>query len=198
MIGKIKPNLEDPISVQLYALSEQISPILKKYNFSPNLITISRLIMTIYIHVSLQQKKNYKISGFLVFLIYFLDHLDGHFARKYNMETILGDYLDHFSDLLLIVIIIYHFYKKNIIISRISKYIISILFINSAIFYACEEKILHLEKNKIESKSAKILQPICFFNTKKKIIEYMKLTRYFSYSILYLYVSIMIGMYNKT
>jgi len=68
----------------------------------PNIITISRLLLTPYI-VWLILSENYFL-GFLFFVISGIsDGLDGLIAKKLNQKTLLGSYLDPIADKLLIV-----------------------------------------------------------------------------------------------
>ena len=68
----------------------------------PNIITISRLLLTPYI-VWLILSESYYL-GFVFFLLSGLsDALDGFIAKRFNQETILGSYLDPIADKFLIV-----------------------------------------------------------------------------------------------
>ena len=46
------------------------------------------------------KNNNKKLIAIILLIFYFMDCLDGHFARKYNMVTVFGDYFDHFVDIL--------------------------------------------------------------------------------------------------
>ena len=68
----------------------------------PNIITISRLLLTPYI-VWLILSENYFL-GFIFFLLSGLsDALDGLIAKRFNQQTLLGSYLDPIADKFLIV-----------------------------------------------------------------------------------------------
>ena len=68
----------------------------------PNIITISRLLLTPYI-VWLILSENY-VLGFIFFLISGVsDALDGFIAKRFNQHTLLGSYLDPIADKFLIV-----------------------------------------------------------------------------------------------
>ena len=68
----------------------------------PNIITISRLLLTPYI-VWLILSESYFL-GFIFFLLSgFSDALDGFIAKKFNQQTLLGSYLDPIADKFLIV-----------------------------------------------------------------------------------------------
>ena len=68
----------------------------------PNIITISRLLLTPYI-VWLILSESY-VLGFIFFLISGVsDALDGFIAKRFNQQTLLGSYLDPIADKFLIV-----------------------------------------------------------------------------------------------
>ena len=68
----------------------------------PNLITISRLLLTPYI-VWLLLIESYFL-GFIFFMITGIsDALDGFIAKRFNQKTLLGSYLDPIADKFLIV-----------------------------------------------------------------------------------------------
>ena len=68
----------------------------------PNLITISRLLLTPYI-VWLLLIESYFL-GFIFFLLSGIsDALDGFLAKRFNQKTLLGSYLDPIADKFLIV-----------------------------------------------------------------------------------------------
>ena len=68
----------------------------------PNLITISRLLLTPYI-VWLLLVESYFL-GFVFFLLSGIsDALDGFIAKRFNQKTLLGSYLDPIADKFLIV-----------------------------------------------------------------------------------------------
>ena len=187
MIGKVGVELEDPVSQILYNISDKVSPFLYKYKFTPNIITTIRLIILIigfYIGVKHNHKKIIAIS-FILF--YFMDCLDGHFARKYNMVTIFGDYYDHFVDILSIIILI-----SYVIMSGCNKYFIIIFFLllfTSMLHIGCEELLLKLDgRNTENSNSLKVLQKLVPVNNREYLIKFMKYIRYFGTGTFVLFV----------
>lgn len=104
MLGrKIHPDFENPIDNILIQLCDDWVPIFKKRNWTPNQITTLSNIMSLLGLLAMYTKSAYT---FIVFssLGYFLDCMDGHFARKYDQCSVLGDYYDHVSDWILISI----------------------------------------------------------------------------------------------
>ncbi len=74
----------------------------------PNLITITRIIMTFIFIYTIEQQfvygENLNISLTILFLAICLsDFVDGKIARKTNSTSIIGAKLDVFADLLYII-----------------------------------------------------------------------------------------------
>jgi phosphatidylserine synthase len=84
-----------------------------KYNISPNMITISRAFLLIFIYNYLF-KTNKKIEPIILIIIfYFMDCLDGHLARSTNRVTKIGDILDHSADFIFLTMLTYFIYINN-------------------------------------------------------------------------------------
>ena len=98
MTRKIDAEFENPVDNILINLCEYISPLLKKYNFTPNMLTTIGLFFGL-LSLRLLYKNYYVLAVIFFWISYFFDCLDGHFARKYNMCTEFGDYYDHIRDL---------------------------------------------------------------------------------------------------
>jgi hypothetical protein len=142
LTGKIHESLEDPISQTFYDISGHISPTLYSMGITPNIVTTTRLIMTIYGFVYLFANRYYRISALFFVLSYFGDCLDGHMARKYNMDTEFGDYYDHFTDYLMLII---SFYYISVKIDPSFDWLIIVIFILgvlSLVQIGCEERYL--------------------------------------------------------
>jgi len=115
---KIPPEFENPIDDVLLDICDQLVPYCDKIKLTPNFITIFRTILgiiTLYLF-NFTSDFVFPITGTIIF--YLLDCLDGHLARSTNQVTILGDYLDHYSDisyyLILILIMINKTYSNKI------------------------------------------------------------------------------------
>ena len=71
----------------------------------PNKLTIIRIILIpifVAVFYSPQIPYNYVISAVIFALAAFTDFLDGHIARKYNLVTDLGKFLDPIADKVLV------------------------------------------------------------------------------------------------
>lgn len=88
-----------------------------KVKYIPNIITVTRIIGTIYIILL-------KPLTIMFFIIYSLcvisDILDGYIARKTNTFTKLGESLDSFADAIFFIVIL----VKFLLLERLENYII--------------------------------------------------------------------------
>lgn len=85
------------VDQKLYALFDKINPHLHSIGVTPNMITLGSVVSacgSIYAFY----KKQYMISGGLFVVAQILDAQDGYYARKYNMVSTTGDWLDHITD----------------------------------------------------------------------------------------------------
>ena len=179
---KLDINYNCPIDSSINKILEYILPVFYKIGLTPNIITMFSFVFHL---LSLYQLYIYNIKNGIIFwsIAYFLDVADGSMARKYNMITEYGDFLDHGNDSIFIlgltylIFIRYRFYELNIGII----FVVLILSYLSFMHVNYQEKILE-EKNQ-ESKSFSLV-----FNTNsisldqaKKNIKY---TRFFGLGVL--------------
>lgn len=110
---KIPSKYENPIDDKLINVADKCIPFCIKYKITPNFITIIRLLLSFkIIHLLFYTNETLMpILGSLVF--YFLDCLDGHLARATDQITVIGDYLDHFSDIFFYISIFVFISFKN-------------------------------------------------------------------------------------
>ncbi|NLY45080.1 MAG: CDP-diacylglycerol--glycerol-3-phosphate 3-phosphatidyltransferase [Tissierella sp.] len=83
----------------------------------PNMLTILRIILVpIYMFVFFSDLDNRLLLAGLVFILAGIsDVLDGHIARKYNLQTKLGTVLDPFADKLMTFAILISFTLSKLI-----------------------------------------------------------------------------------
>lgn len=189
MGGKTPQEYEDPIPNMFYYISDKLCDNLFKLKITPNFITTLRLILMIVLTILVFYKKYLLFAGILFIFCFFLDHLDGEYARKYNMVTKFGDYYDHIVDntyfIPLLIIIFYR--NRNIYLILF----FLILLIISTILIGCQEKYMFKYKNNISSKSLKILQKTCPFEY-KKLKKSLSVLRYFGQGFLILFIFFLI------
>lgn len=186
---KLPDKYEEPISVVIYKLIELTSNIITN-KIHPNIITSSNILLRIYIIYNLKNKI-YKYIPIYLIISCFLDYLDGYIARKYNMITQLGDYLDHVGDTIFMLYIYY-----ILIINLNDKYknsilVILFIFTISCLFnIGCQEKYYQLN----ESQTLNILKNFCF---SKKILNISKYFGMFSLHFFWGYILYNHNLYFK-
>jgi phosphatidylglycerophosphate synthase len=100
------------IDDQFYQLADFLNPYFYNMGFTPNMLTFLSLIFVIL--STFMFYKDYRIVAFIFYLIsYYYDCADGNMARKYNMVSNYGDFLDHFTDLVGVILLFIVFYIKN-------------------------------------------------------------------------------------
>lgn len=101
---KIPDKDEGVLDVMLRQPAVNVADKLHKLNISPNNVTVFRtcigLLGVYFLHAG-----NLGLWAVCYFVNYFLDCVDGIMARKYNRATILGDVLDHGSDVILFILV---------------------------------------------------------------------------------------------
>jgi len=154
---KIPRQYENWFDNILIDIAEIISEPLHKLGFVPNTITFISFLLTL-LSVYLI-KKDRLFEAVIVYISgYLCDCLDGYMARKYNQETQLGDWLDHLTDIIGILLIVYIMIKKNISIRGLI--VLAVSFLLSMFHVGCTEYYLLLN-NKTNSESLRFTKNIC-------------------------------------
>lgn len=186
---KISPDLDNPVdNAILQFLVEPTHSIFRKLNFTPNVITILSLIAGIYSAYYLYMK-NFALSSLMFAVAYYLDCMDGFYARQYNMETEFGDFLDHISDIFKVVALLWVMFKLD---KKKATYItIFILVLGSAstLHLGCQQK--YYENDNINE---------LFLNNSKKFCldkNWIHFTRYFGTGTFTFAVCLILLFWNK-
>ena len=97
---KIHSQFENPIDDILISLCEPVSIWLhENTNTTPNIITTIGVFFGALAIYNLLEKRY--IHAFIFYWIsYYIDCLDGYYARKYDMVTIFGGYYDFIRDII--------------------------------------------------------------------------------------------------
>ena len=85
-----------------YPLAKFLAPYLYNLKIVPNYITISNIILRIYIFYKMYLGCNSDCLK-LMLISHFLDCLDGTLARSFNLTSEFGAFIDHVSDLFLLI-----------------------------------------------------------------------------------------------
>ena len=165
----MRKEYSDPFDNILYNISDYISEPLNNLNITPNMVTLLS-IATNKIAFDLLEKKQNKLACLIILFTYFLDNLDGFLARKYKKISKIGDYLDHGSDIIFGISILYQLYKQNQWNVFQTKFAIYLFFaFLMTMHIGCQEKI----KNDNGSPSIAWTKILC------KSKSWIKYTRFF-------------------
>lgn len=192
---KIPCELENPIDDLLLNIGEQLCPFLYKTGHTPNMITTYSLI-TGLLSCYFLWKGQIFLFGICYAMSYFFDCLDGHFARKYNMETEFGDMYDHIKDVtvyLILIVIIYIKCTKNITIPVILLFLVFTYLMG--MHMGCQQR--NCTKDDENPEHSK------FLNTTRKLCpnkDSIKWTRFFGAGTYSLFLILMISYicYNRS
>jgi phosphatidylglycerophosphate synthase len=143
---KLPDKYENPFDIIIYKIVIKIEPYFREFNFSPNQITTIGNIFGIIGIYKLYHGK-YIESAFFYLIRYIFDCLDGYYARKYDEVTIFGDWYDHISDILILIVYFILLYKKNnkifikiLVIFVIMLYLMLLHFYYQEIYYKNENE----------------------------------------------------------
>jgi len=184
---KLESEHENPIDDVLYCICDKLINFCTDYKITSNMITLFRIILSIYITYLLYYTN--KIIHIIVLLIifHFLDCMDGHLARSTNQVTKMGDYLDHFADLsLFFIIFVYMLIKKypnkNIIL-------ISLIFLTYVL--SCHIGLQQLQYKKTNPQATEESLDLCnnFHNLSLDTIKY---TKYFGHGTFWIIIILFI------
>ena len=189
--GNKLPNYyDDPVDLFYKKYIDILNPYFKNAGITPNMITSISFffgLLTCYLYY----KSYYILAGLSYIISYFFDTMDGYFARIYGMGSVFGSYYDSISDNVVVLIIVFLFYKKSgFINSSIKVSIIGIL-----LFFAlgCIYQMSCQEKYTKKTNEEHVSDGLAFLdNVKCKDFEHMKYTRYFGTGVCTLVVAILI------
>jgi|TARA_B110000003_G_scaffold262580_1_gene285349 phosphatidylglycerophosphate synthase len=191
---KLPEDLEGPVDNIVYKLVEYITPTLHKLGFTPNILTSFGNISTI-IFAYLMFNNKFKLAAIFFLFAYIFDCLDGYMARSFNMVTKYGDWYDHISDLLRIIIYFYVLIKINKRMGIMALILLSIFIFLSSV-YLCHQEIYYNKPN--DSNSLNMLNTLNFGANKYNIVHYLNKTKYFGCGTTYLLMVLIVFFYKKT
>jgi len=99
---KIPREYEHPLDNVLLDWADATLPLVRALGLNPNQVTVGSAALG---GLAVWALAAGRLRTFLAahFLSNFLDYVDGHYARSDNMVTVLGDWLDHGSDVLYVL-----------------------------------------------------------------------------------------------
>lgn len=96
--AKLETHHENPLDVLCVRFSEAVSPTMRGWGFTPNMVTtLSIFCSAMAIRSVYLGNRKLQFVGWAL-LSYLFDCVDGHMARTYDMCTKFGDFYDHISD----------------------------------------------------------------------------------------------------
>ena len=83
----------------------------------PNMLSLFRILMSpVFIFLMLKQEPYYRVISFvLVLCVSLTDALDGYYARKYNLISKVGKYLDPIADKIFVLSILSNSISSSIV-----------------------------------------------------------------------------------
>lgn len=167
---KISECMENPIYNIIIEFCSITAPVFKYFSFTPNDLTTISLVFGLLSFKSIVYDENFKLASLLFLIAYYFDCLDGFYARKHKMETVFGDYYDHFSDVSKTLLVLYGIYlKRPHMFTRVNIIIFLVLLFLMLMHLGCQEKY----NNSNMSPSLSVCKDLC---PDKNNIYY---TRYF-------------------
>lgn len=191
MVNKLEEHHENIFDIYICKSIDKHLYIYRQLGLTPNMVTTLSLITGI-ISAYMIHKKNYKIAGILFFIAYYFDCVDGKLARKYNMISKIGDYYDHFSDIVKFVIVMYVLYKDNNIRFKNIVIIIILLVILCLYHLGCQQGIYSDSSKPSESPTLDVFKP-----SKHSSSINIHNTKYFGCGTLYIILSLIIFFWDS-
>lgn len=166
---KIAPEYENPIDNIMYDLAELCCPLFRATGHTPNLITTYSLMLRLLATYLLWHNH---LGWFMVlfWVSYFLDNLDGHYARKYKITSRFGEMYDHGCDIgfhALVLFVIWRHHPQHLVPMLIITAVFGALM---NLHLGCQQQVYQAPT---EETLINLLQSIC------PDPKYMKVTRYF-------------------
>lgn len=136
---KIPPELENPIDRLFIDMADRTSEFYKSLNFTPNMLTTLSLITGLIAFVFFI--KGYNVIAVVFYLIsYYYDCCDGFYARKYKMESKLGDIYDHVADLTKNLLLVYALYVRSSTKFWPAVTVLTVFILLSCVHLGCQER----------------------------------------------------------
>lgn len=170
---KIPEHLDDVVDNALFKIVYVIHPAFKTMGFTANGITIlSAIVQTTGVYAIYHS--HFALGGILYFVGYFFDVMDGWYARKYKMVSSYGDKLDHYSDIIVHVLLYacVTFHPVFTLQVKAMWYAMALTFLFlSSLHLACKDELYY--KGKLTGTTLDILRPLCKY-VNNDMMQYLR------------------------
>ena len=149
-MSKLETRFNNPIDVVLEKLYSPAMPYLHKMSVTPNMLTTVSLVAGLYAAKLIWDGKHQQ-GAFMFLISYFFDCMDGHMARRYNMESHFGDWYDHITDVITLGLGLVALVKRNKYSKRtlvVLTLVFVFLLLNTLKWFGCQEKVYDNEIGK--------------------------------------------------
>lgn len=175
--SKLPTSLECPVDNKLLALANRTLPFFRSTKHTPNLITSYALICTIFSLVSLHKNRP-MLFGVYFILGYFLDCVDGLYARKYNLSSKFGDVFEHSRDIIGGLTTFYAVYSKYRPIPVWYLCVVSSLLVLSGVHIGCQQR-FQQSLSTSQSRERELIDLFTVLCPTNKPKKWLKWTRWF-------------------
>jgi len=151
--------------------------------FIPNILTSSRILLTpVFLYFLFSDFSHSKLIALIVFVVASItDAFDGFYARKYNLITKFGTFLDPLADKLLVLSAFYGFMFIPILDTEVKLWMIVLISFRDVVVTLLRMVMEHKGMTMVTSKVSKI-KTILQISTIIFILTYLIM---FSYNITY-------------
>jgi len=190
---KIPEEYDNIFDNYLIRLCDILCPYAFSLGLTPNAITTLSNIMCI-VSIIFILKGKYYLGALFLLISYYFDCMDGHFARKYDMVTVFGDYYDHISDITkIIAVLITLCYINSRKFLKILPIII-ILALLMTVHLGCQELLYNTDESQTLSLT-KNLCPVKKSSNSNEVKNRMVLTKFFGCGTFYIGLLLIIIFY---
>ena len=178
---KIPLKYENPVDKIFMSYATQNMHMYHDIGFTPNGITTLSILFSL-LSVHFLVNKQYELSALCFLINYYYDCMDGAMARCYDEVTKFGDYYDHISDIINIIIFILIttcYYNKKCSSSDAVYVFMTMITLSVLILVHVGFQEIYYDKEKNSGDFFSDLLRSYGIDTKEDAEKYMPYTRYF-------------------
>ena len=134
--------MENPFDNIILFYVEKVNPYLRAAGVTPNMLTTCSLVSGV-VSALFVYRGWFGIGGLLFLLSYVFDCMDGNMARAFDMVTVFGDYYDHVTDFIQLVLLVSAIAMSPMRYEHKASFFViaAILFIAGLVHLGCQERI---------------------------------------------------------